>query len=235
MNDFWTIVWKETKDSTFSGRRSELIVPLVVVAIMGIVIPWQIGHLWLALSPAMITIVCYIPFHLTTSYICDAVAGERERHTLETLLASRVSDRAILWGKITVSVAYAWGLALIGLLLGLVVSNRLSGQGHWEFYHPIGIFLETLVLTLLGSLLSANAGVLISLRAATLRQAQQTMAVGTLILLIAIVLILKSVPSGEIERLTESQLILFFIGGFTLTNLILMGILSASFQRSRLI
>jgi ABC-2 type transport system permease protein len=175
------------------------------------------------------------PFHLTTSYICDAVAGERERHTLETLLASRVSDRAILWGKITVSVAYAWGLALIGLMLGLVVSNRLSGQGHWEFYHPIGIFLETLVLSLAASLLSANAGVLISLRAATLRQAQQTMAVGTLILLIATVLILKSVPSGELERLTESQLILFFIGGFTVTNLILMGILSASFQRSRLI
>jgi ABC-2 type transport system permease protein len=134
-----------------------------------------------------------------------------------------------------VSVAYAWGLALIGLMLGLVVSNRLSGQGHWEFYHPIGIFLETLVLSLAASLLSANAGVLISLRAATLRQAQQTMAVGTLILLIATVLILKSVPSGELERLTESQLILFFIGGFTVTNLILMGILSASFQRSRLI
>jgi len=235
MNDFWTIVWKEAKDSTFSGRRSEVIVPLLVVAIMGIVIPWQVGHLWISLSPAMITVVCYIPFHLTTSYICDAVAGERERHTLETLLASPVSDRAILWGKITVSIAYAWGLALIGLLLGLLVSNLLSGQGQWEFYHPIDIFLEMLVLSLFASLLSASAGVLISLRAATLRQAQQTMAVGTLILLIAIILILKSVPSGELERLTESRLLLFFIGAFTLTNLILMGILSASFQRSRLI
>ena len=235
MNGFWTIVWKETRDSTFSGRRSELVVPLLVVAIMGIVIPWQIGHLWIALSPAMITIVCYIPFHLTTSYICDAVAGERERHTLETLLASPVSDGAILWGKITVSVAYAWGLSLIGLLLGLVASNLLSGQGQWEFYHPIDIFLETLVLSLLATLLSASAGVLISLRAATLRQAQQTMAVGTLVMLIAIVLILKSLPSGELERLTESQLLLFFVGGFTLTNLVMMGILSARFQRWRLI
>jgi hypothetical protein len=61
------------------------------------------------------------------------------------------------------------------------------------------------------------------------------MAVGTLILLIAIVLILKSIPSGVLERLNEPQLLLFFIGGFTLPNLILVRILSASFQRSRLI
>ena len=235
MNDFWTMVWKETRDSALSGRRNELIIPLLVVVIMGIVIPWQVGHLWISLSPAMITIVCYIPFQLTTSYIGDAFAGERERHTLETLLASPVSDRAILWGKITVSIAYAWGLSLIGLLLGLVVSNLLSGQDHWEFYHPLDIFVEMLALSLSASLLSASAGVLVSLRAATVRQAQQTMAVGTLISLIAIVVILKSIPSGELERVTESQLLLFFIGGFTLTNLILMGILSASFQRSRLI
>jgi hypothetical protein len=61
------------------------------------------------------------------------------------------------------------------------------------------------------------------------------MAVGTLILLIAIVLILKSVPSGVLKTLNESQFLLFFIGGLTLPNLILVGILSATFQRSRLI
>jgi ABC-2 type transport system permease protein len=235
MSDFWTMVWKETKDSVFSSRRTEFVIPLMVIAIMGIIIPWQFGQGWISLSPAMIIIVCYIPFFLTTSYIGDAVAGERERHTLETLLASRISDQAILWGKITVTIAYGWGLTLIGLLLGLVVSNLLSGRGDWEFYHPIDIFLEMLVLSLLASLLSASAGVLISLRAASVRQAQQTMAVGTLILLIAIVLILKSVPSGVLKTLNESQFLLFFIGGLTLPNLILVGILSAIFQRSRLI
>lgn len=235
MNDFWTMVWKETRDSVFSSRRSELIIPLMVISIMGVVIPWQFGQRWISLSPAMVIIVCYIPFFLTTSYIGDAVAGERERHTLETLLASRISDGAVLWGKITVTVAYTWGLTLIGLLLGLVVPNLLPGRAGWEFYHPIGIFVEMLVLSLLASLLSASAGVLISLRAATVRQAQQTMAVGTLILLAAIVLILKSVPSGVLERLNESQFLLCFIGGFTLPNLVLVGILSVSFQRSRLI
>lgn len=235
MNDFWTIVWKETKDSVFSSRGSEFIIPVMVIVIMGIIIPWQFGPLWLSLSPAMITIVCYIPFFLTTSYIGDAVAGERERHTLETLLASRISDGAVLWGKVTMSIAYAWGLTLIGLLLGLVVANLLSGQRRWEFYHPTDIFLEMLLLSLSASLLSSSGGVLISLRAASVRQAQQTMAVGTLILLIAIVLTLKSVPSGVLKTLSESQFLLFFIGGITLLNLILVGILTTSFQRSHLI
>ncbi len=235
MSDLLTMVWKETRDTVFSSRRSELIIPLMVIAIVGIVIPWQLGQSWLSLSPAMIFIVGYIPFFLTTSYIGDAVAGERERHTLETLLASRISARAILWGKMIVTIVYVWGLALIGLLVGLVVANLLSGQGRWEFYHPIGTFLEMLFLSLLASLLSASGGVLISLRAATVRQAQQTMAVGTLILLIALVLILKAIPAGVLEALDESQLLLSFIGGFALLDLILVGILSAGFQRANLI
>jgi ABC-2 type transport system permease protein len=212
-----------------------LIIPLMVIAIMGIVIPWQFGQGWISLSPPMIFIVCYIPFFLTTSYIGDAIAGERERHTLETLLASRISERAILWGKMVVTIAYVWGLTMIGLLVGLVAANLLSGQGHWGFYHPIGILLEMLVLSLLSSLLSASGGVLISLRAATVRQAQQTMAVGTLILLIALILILRAIPAGMLAALDEFQFLLFFIGGFALIDLILVGILSAGFQRSNLI
>lgn len=55
------------------------------------------------------------------TFIGDAIAGERERHTLETLLASRIGYRAILPGKLIVTVGYAWGMALVGLLLSLVV------------------------------------------------------------------------------------------------------------------
>jgi ABC-2 type transport system permease protein len=235
MSDFWTMVWKEIRDSIFSGYRTELIIPLLVIAIMGFIIPWQFGQSWISLSPAVVFIVSYIPFFLTTSYIGDAVAGERERHTLETLLASRISDQAILWGKVVVTIAYVWGLTLIGLLPGLVVANLSSGGGHWEFYNPIDIFLEMLLLSLLASLLSTSGGVLISLRAATVRQAQQTMAVGTLFLLIAIVLILKSIPASILSSLTNSQILLFFIAAFAILDLVLAVILSVVFRRSRLI
>ncbi len=235
MSDFWTMVWKETRDSIFSDRWSGRIMPLIILAAMGFFMPWQFGRGWISLSVGPVFVICYIPFFLTTSYIGDAVAGERERHTLETLLASRISVRAILWGKIAVAIAYVWGLTLISLTTGLVVANLSSGQARWEFYHPIDIFLEVLLLSLLAALLSAGGGVLISLRAATVRQAQQTMAISTLALLIAIVLILRSVPSGVLAGLDASRLLLFFIGGFALLDLLLIGILSAGFRRSRLI
>ncbi len=235
MNDFWTMVWKETRDSIFSGHRSELIVPLMVIAIMGIVIPWQFGHLWISLSPATIFIVSYIPFFLTTSYIGDAIAGERERHTLETLLASRISDRAILWGKITVTIAYVGGLTLIGLIIGLVTSNLVAGKGQWSFYNPLNVFLEMLAMVLSASLLSSSSGVLISMRVTTVRQAQQTMAIGSLVLLIVIVLILRGLPAGTLALLNTFQILLFFIGGFVILDIILLWILSISFRRSNLI
>jgi ABC-2 type transport system permease protein len=59
----------------------------------------------------------------------DAIAGERERHTLETLLASRISDRAILLGKVIVTTGYAWGTALLGLLFGLFVATLVLVVG----------------------------------------------------------------------------------------------------------
>lgn len=235
MSDFWTMVWKETKDSIFSGQLSEFFRPFVVIVIMGVIIPWQFGQAWISLSVATIVIVCYIPFFFTTSYIGDAVAGERERHTLETLLASRISEQAILWAKVAVSIAYAWGLTLIGLLVGLVVVNLTAGAGHWEFYYPLSIFFEMLVFSLLVCLLSASGGVFISLRAATVRQAQQTMYIGTLALLIAIILIFKSISAAAFANLDIFQLLLIFIGGFTVIDLALVVILSASFRRSRLI
>ncbi len=129
MNDIWTMIWKETKDSVLQGGRTALIRPLLVIGVLGILLPLRLGLQWLALTPTVIVVVLYIPFIIIISFVGDAIAGERERHTLETLLASRMPDRAILLGKVIVMVGYAWGMALVGLLLGLVVANLSKGQG----------------------------------------------------------------------------------------------------------
>jgi ABC-2 type transport system permease protein len=129
MSDIWTMIWKETKDSILQGGLSALIRPLLLVGILGIGVPWRLGQQWLALSPLAMGLVLYGPFTVILSFVGDAIAGERERHTLETLLASRISDRAILLGKLIVTTGYAWSTALVGLLLGLVVANLSKGQG----------------------------------------------------------------------------------------------------------
>ena len=55
--------------------------------------------------------------------VADSFAGERERHTLETLLASRLPDRAILFGKVLAAVGYGWVLVMLMLVLSLVTVN----------------------------------------------------------------------------------------------------------------
>jgi hypothetical protein len=62
--------------------------------------------------------------------------------------------------------------------------NLLSGHSSWAFYHPLDVLLEALALSLLSSVLGASAGVLISLRSATVRQAQQISSIASELCLI---------------------------------------------------
>ncbi len=235
MSDLLTMMWKESKDLLFQGGWRAWIRPVFLVGILGVYLPLQGGLQWLELSPLEVVVVLWIPFFVIITFIGDAIAGERERHTLETLLASRISDRAILLGKVIVTVGYAWGMALVSLLLGLVLVNLLSGHGSWAFYHPFDVFLEALALSLLSSVLGASAGVLISLRTATVRQAQQILSIGTLVLIFGGLFALRALPASFVSSLSYSQFLLLVIAVLAVLDAILLGLSLVSFQRSRLI
>jgi ABC-2 type transport system permease protein len=235
MSDIGTIIWKEIRDLFFQGSRSDLIRPLLFIAILGIFVPLQQGTLWLSLPPLAILLVVYVPFVYVSSFICDAIAGERERHTLETLLASRIPDYAILLGKLIVTVAYTWAIAILGLLLGWLMVNLSSGQVTWHFYAPLGILAEVLVLSLLTCLLAASGGVLISLRSATVRQAQQILLVCSLGMFVLGGIAIQFIPLSALAGLTVQQILLIIMLVVTLLDGILVGIGLGSFRRSRLI
>ena len=234
MSDIWTMIWKETKETLLQGGLSAWIRPLLLVGVLGIVLPWRLGLQWLALTPLVIGIVLYIPFTLILTFVGDAIAGERERHTLETLLASRISDRAILLGKIIVTTAYAWGTALLGLMLGLIVANLSKGQGSWQFYTHVDLLLEALALSLLACLLGVSGGVLISMRSATVRQAQQILIVATLVLIVGGVALIKLLPASAISSFSTSQIWLIVMAVLAVLDAILLGVSLVSFRRSRL-
>ncbi len=172
---------------------------------------------------------------LIISFIGDAIAGERERHTLETLLASRISDRAILLGKVLVTVGFSWGITVLGLLLGAVVVNLSLGQGQWVFYAPINLFVILLVLSFLTNLLAASGGVLISLKSATVRQAGQTMILGLIFLGLAVYGVARFLPASVAASLTTSQMVLIVMGTLAVLDAILLAASLMSFQRARLI
>jgi ABC-2 type transport system permease protein len=237
MSDLGTMIWKEAKDLIFPGGWGQWIRPLIMIGAVGIALPWRAGLPWLELSPVELLLIVWVPFINLISFIGDAIAGERERHTLETLLASRMPDRAILLGKVSVTVGYAWGIALVSLLLGAVVVNLThgNGPGSWAFYHPLELFLEALALCLLVSLLAASAGVLISLHVATVRQAQQILIIGTIVLIFGGILALSILPADLFAALSYVQILLIAIAVLALLDTVLLGFALVSFQRSRLI
>ncbi len=235
MNDLRTMIWKEWKDFLLSGGRSDLLRPLLILGILGIVLPLSFRLRWIDLDPAPVLIILYAPFMFVTTFIGDAIAGERERHTLETLLASRISDRAILLGKVLVAVLFTWGMTLFCLLLGALVVNWSQTPGPWVFYAPIDLFLVVLVMSFLTILLAASGGVLISLRSATVRQAAQTMLLGEIVLGFAIYAIVRFLPASLTASLTTSQMVALILLTLAVLDAILLAASLVSFQRARLI
>ena len=170
--DIWTVIWKEWRELLFSrgNLRAILLSLLPSVLIFGIVLPAQIGRVWVE-SPVSMVLWGWLAMLPVAAIIADAFAGERERHTLETLLATPLSERAILLGKVGAAVGYAWLLALIMLVVALITVNVVDDNG--VLLYPVPVAIGGGILGLLTATLSASIGVLVSLRAATVKQAAQ--------------------------------------------------------------
>jgi ABC-2 type transport system permease protein len=164
--DVLTVMWKESKGLIrYQGSLTKTMLSLLIpVVMMGIYLPLQIGRA-LVEGPWSLLASVFIPMMLVGMTIPESFAGERERHTLGTLLASRLPDRAILFGKVALSVSYAWVITLILHFVSLVMVNVAHWEGQVLFYTPI-MALANVVLSLLLAGLVAYLGVLISLRAA---------------------------------------------------------------------
>jgi ABC-2 type transport system permease protein len=240
--DVWTVMWKEWKVLLVrrDSVRGGILNLLIFVGVFGVFMPLQMGRDWVE-SPMTLVLSVWVPLFAVAGVVADSFAGERERHTLETLLASRLSDRAILFGKVGAAVAYGWGLTLISLLLGLVTVNLAQGQGELLLYPPL-ISLSGMMLSLLGAGLAAGAGVLVSLRASTLRQAQQTLSIALMLLLFVPVFGVQALPVEWRARLARTlmaadvtKIVFIVIVVLTILDIGLLLAAMARFQRTRLI
>jgi ABC-2 type transport system permease protein len=240
--DVGTVMWKEWKELFLprGNLRGGLFNLLLNVGVFGVFLPWQFGLTWLNSLWTLFWVLFAASFWMT-NLIADSFAGERERHTLETLLASRLSNRAILFGKYAAALAYVGGQILFNLLLGVVIVNLTHGSGQLLFYRA-SVGLGAAGTGLLGAGLVAGLGILISLRAPTVRQAQQT-----LLIPITVVLILPSfgtllLPADLQARffkwLVEADVTTVVLGVLAVLLVIDAALLAAAlarFQRARLI
>ena len=193
MSDILTVMWKERKGLfRVQGRRSQALLTMLSPLVLSIYIPWNIGPGWVE-SGLSVVLSVIVPFILVGITVPDSLAGERERHTLPTLLASRLSDRAILFGKLATSVIFGWGAMLMVLGLSLLTVNVAHWSGRVLFYGPT-ILAADLSISFLVAVLTASLGVLFSLRSQTVQQAQQTLM--TVLLLPAMLLQLGAAVLG---------------------------------------
>ncbi len=244
LRDIQTILWKEWKELlTGRGVRGGWLNLCIMLGVFGIFLPYQFGPT-LVTSPLSLAVWLWVPAFLVLQVIADSFAGERERHTLETLLASRLSDRAILLGKIAAAMTYGCGLSVVSLVLGLATINLAFGHGQLILYPP-ATGLGILAFTLLSGGLTATLGVLISLRAATVRQAYQVMSISIMVVLFGGVYgiqgIAKALPpaiGAQVARwLAQAnlgQIILLSSAVLALLNVFLLAAVLARFQRAKL-
>jgi ABC-2 type transport system permease protein len=241
ITDIWTIVWKELKElvGQRGGLRGGWVGLSIFVVVFGVFMPLQVGREWVE-SAISLVYWAWVPFLMVSSVVADSFAGERERHTLETLLASRLSDRSILFGKISAAIAYGWGLTLVSVLLGLITINVVYGHGSILFYPPdVGVGI--LMMSFLVSWLSSGLGVLVSLRAATVKQAQQTFSIVFFLLFIPIFFIpmlpreWQAAMMQVALHLNVQALIITAVIVLVIVDLGLLLLAMARFQRARLI
>jgi len=241
ITDILTVAGKELREIlTFGDARGRgKFSLLILIGVFGVFFPLQSGREWVS-SPMSIMIWGWMPFLWVSGIVADLFAGERERHTLEALLATRLSDQSILFGKLLAALTYGFSLTWLVLLSSIVTINVVHGKNGLLFY-PLETTIGALVFSILVSGLSGSIGVLVSLRAGSVRQAQQAMSAGMLILFLPFMLLQFIPPSwlaaagNMLENIQPVQVAVGLAAVLVVVEAILITIAKRLFQRSKLI
>lgn len=241
--DFVTVLWKEWKEIVLerSASGAGSLRPLILVGVLGVGIPLRMMPDRFFSATGLLMPVFFAAV-VITAVIADSFAGERERHTLETLLATRLSDRAILFGKIAACVAYGWLISWLCIVAGSITANLAHWQGEIRIFHDTASWLMILLGPPLVGGVMATGGVLISLHATTVRQAQQTLSVALAVGVFAVAFGSTMAPESwktwfghALFTWSPAELVLAASVVLVTIDLVLLSAGMARFQRSKLV
>ena len=216
----------------FSLAIFTLIIPVTVKD--GAIVDYSWNQIWIT-----------IPLIIVLGLISFSFAGERETHTLPTLLASPLSDRALVLGKMSLPVVYGSICPLIVSLCLLVRINIFNSHSDLILYSSES-FISGILTSLLVAILIATLGVYTSMKAPTIRQAQTSLLLTTFIVIFlpAILLVITGIliPNNIRQNLlaisqnlnspTVTAISLLF---FAIFDLMLIVLLLKWFDRDRLL
>lgn len=240
ITDIITVMGKEWRELLLAkgSRKSSATNVLIFVGIVGLLFPLQTGPAWFT-SWGTIFTACF-PLMVVPMLMADTIAGERERHTLETLLASRLPDRAIVLGKIAATAAYGWAIVLLSQPVALLALNLFQGHGRLLFYTPPILLAIVVYVPIVGVLLAAG-GVVFSLGAATVKEASQRVVIPFLLLVLPFAVIPLAMPYLRSDwrtgllTLDGGQIALVLAGILIVADVGLLFAAVTRFQRTRLL
>lgn len=194
--DLSTVIWKEWRSLMGGRARRQLLIIGGVLAGMALIFPIEDGRGWVSDPVGMGILGVVMPMLVVSVVVPDAIAGERERHTLATLLASRLPNRAILYGKLGFAVTTGWLTGIVMLAVALVAANLSAAPPAPLLYEP-AVLLAVLALGLLVAILAGGIGFFVSLRANTAQEAQQLVGVGMMLPLMLTSFLLMAIMGSE--------------------------------------
>jgi ABC-2 type transport system permease protein len=182
------------------------------------------------LKALMIPLFWVTPVALTSTIAADSFVGEKERNTLEPLLATPISNGQLFAAKLCTAVVPA----VVGTWLGILVFGLLVMHNQGPYF-PQVIFTDgdwlfsAFVVVPLMALLAAGIAALISTRVATYRSAYQLNG------LVALPIILLLVPQTVVLFLFTPRALLYIAAFFFFVDAALIWLGLRLFDRERLL
>jgi ABC-2 type transport system permease protein len=171
-----------------------------------------------------------IPVMSSSVIAADSFAGEKERNTIEALMATPLTDSELLLGKILVSFIPSMGVTIFGFILYTITVDLLTHQIFGMYIMPtIPWILMILLLSPILSLLAIGATVIISSRVKGFREAQQVSA----LLVIPILALLFGQASGFLIMGSSMMILMSLLLG--LVDIVVFKVGLRLFQRDKIL
>ena len=216
-------LWESFGDR--SSRRGGLIQASVLVVGLGFLGPRADVAGWLGGSPLSVAFFAFIPGVAAASMAADAFAGERERRTLETLLATPVSEVTILAGKALASITFGSIVGLLGLAAATFTVRGITGL---PFVPSLAQVAGTLGATVASSSVMSAAAIVVSMLVPVARATQQIISVGTMI-----VYAILAVLWGVLQLALTWPNVFLAEGAMLALAAVVLGIARVLFRRER--
>jgi uncharacterized membrane protein SpoIIM required for sporulation/ABC-type transport system involved in multi-copper enzyme maturation permease subunit len=119
-----------------------------------------------AVFPFLLMIVGFFPTSVSLVIALESFVGEKERYSLEPLLATPLGDSELFLGKVVASILTPLASAGLGIIVYLTGMLILAG-----WFPPVELLLQIIVLTIAHAVCMVSAAVVISAQTNSVRAA----------------------------------------------------------------